>query len=82
MKNLKYIVVGVLLLTAGTVFGATAKKVIEVVQKDYVAQVYITRGDVKIYKVNDGVNTCYISDYNISGGGINVAQQGISCVKN
>jgi len=83
MKKLTFTLIAITLLATGTAFGAVAKKVIEVLQKDNIAIIYPSTGEIKIYKVDDGKNTCYISDYTAKGGSnYNVIQHALSCVKN
>lgn len=77
MKNIKYIVIALVLLATGTAFGATAKKVIEILQKDNIANIYVAGGDIQIYKVVDGLNTCYLSYQGAKG-----YYHSLSCVKN
>lgn len=72
----------------GVLFGASvamgAMKVQEIKSWDYIAQIVSTsaaQGNIFIYKVADGDNTCYImtNDYTINARA-NGANLGISCV--
>lgn len=81
MKKLTIVFILTVFFATGTVFGAVAKKVIEVLQKDNIATVFVSAGEIKLYKIDDGKNTCYISNQDtINGARLN--QHAISCVKN
>lgn len=81
MKTLKYTLITIILFATGTAFGAVAIKKIEVLQKDNLAILYVAKGEIHLYKVDDGKNTCYITNQGIGNNGI-LNQHSLSCVKN
>lgn len=81
MKTLKYTLIAIILLATGSVSGAVVKKIIEVYQKDNIAVLYAPKGEIQLYKVDDGKNTCYITNQGIGDNG-RLNQHALSCVKN
>ena len=78
MKTIGIVVILSLFVGAGVAMGAT--KVKEIMSYDFIAVVQTADAkDVKVYKVEDGQNTCYVA---YTAGWTNGNNTNISCVNN
>lgn len=78
----KIIITSLVLFTiAGTAFGATVIKKIDVTYKENKATVYVGNGEINIYEVKLASGICYVSYLNTQSGTLRAIEHELSCIK-
>jgi hypothetical protein len=82
MKNIKYIIIAIVLLAAGTAFGAIASYTYTSVKNATILNSnYFDDNNYKVFRFEDNSTTCYTVEYEVYRGVNNQRNVSLSCVK-